>query len=214
VAVDAPSVRCERFEWQEPLGFAAGDDNLYRYVGNSSTNFTDPSGLEKQKNGDELFREAGKRNGVPEAIIETILNAAKSTTCKQPGWAETHNYCEKWAGTFADNLNRALNAMGLKHGLKDASGGGIAGPLDKTAWFVPGSFPIFDPDQDHTAMKIVFKDGTTFYIDCSTISAMNVNNLTNGPSHIGLPEQIPPSWEKYPRKPKPQPEWRPPRSHW
>jgi len=52
-------------------------------------------------------------------------------------------------------------------------------------------------------MKITFKDGTVFYIDCSTISAMNINNLTNGPSHIGLPNQIPPSWEQYPRKPKP-----------
>lgn len=30
---------------QDPLGFAAGDANLYRYVGNSPTNFTDPSGL-------------------------------------------------------------------------------------------------------------------------------------------------------------------------
>lgn len=32
-----------------PLGFAAGDTNLYRYVGNSPTNFTDPDGLQKQK---------------------------------------------------------------------------------------------------------------------------------------------------------------------
>ncbi len=30
---------------QPPLGFAAGDANLYRYVGNSPTNATDPSGL-------------------------------------------------------------------------------------------------------------------------------------------------------------------------
>lgn len=29
-----------------PLGFQAGDENLYRFVGNSPTNFTDPSGLE------------------------------------------------------------------------------------------------------------------------------------------------------------------------
>ncbi|MCI0702339.1 MAG: hypothetical protein L0241_14750 [Planctomycetia bacterium] len=29
----------------KPLGFAAGDANLYRYVGNSPTNATDPSGL-------------------------------------------------------------------------------------------------------------------------------------------------------------------------
>lgn len=30
---------------QDPIGFAAGDTNLYRYVGNSPTNATDPSGL-------------------------------------------------------------------------------------------------------------------------------------------------------------------------
>ncbi|MEM7478572.1 MAG: RHS repeat-associated core domain-containing protein, partial [Planctomycetota bacterium] len=30
---------------QDPLGFAAGDVNLYRYVGNGSTNASDPSGL-------------------------------------------------------------------------------------------------------------------------------------------------------------------------
>ena len=30
---------------EDPLGFAAGDANLYRYVGNSPTNFRDPSGL-------------------------------------------------------------------------------------------------------------------------------------------------------------------------
>jgi RHS repeat-associated protein len=30
---------------EDPIGFAAGDSNLYRYVGNSPTNATDPSGL-------------------------------------------------------------------------------------------------------------------------------------------------------------------------
>ena len=29
----------------DPLGFEAGDANLYRYVGNGPTNWTDPSGL-------------------------------------------------------------------------------------------------------------------------------------------------------------------------
>ncbi|MCO8123236.1 hypothetical protein NHH03_15920 [Stieleria sp. TO1_6] len=32
---------------QDPIGFAAGDANLYRYVGNGPTNATDPSGLEE-----------------------------------------------------------------------------------------------------------------------------------------------------------------------
>ena len=34
-----------RFLQTDPLGFAAGDANLYRYVGNNPVNFTDPSGL-------------------------------------------------------------------------------------------------------------------------------------------------------------------------
>jgi hypothetical protein len=32
---------------QDPIGFKAGDPNLYRYVGNSPTNATDPSGLQE-----------------------------------------------------------------------------------------------------------------------------------------------------------------------
>jgi RHS repeat-associated protein len=34
-----------RFISQDPIGFNAGDENLYRYVGNSPTNARDPSGL-------------------------------------------------------------------------------------------------------------------------------------------------------------------------
>src|SRR5262245_2655320 len=36
----------------QPCGFAAGDTNLYRYVGNAPTNATDPSGLKDYKLGD------------------------------------------------------------------------------------------------------------------------------------------------------------------
>jgi RHS repeat-associated protein len=36
--------RVGRFLSTDPIGFTAGDANLYRYVGNSPTNFTDPSG--------------------------------------------------------------------------------------------------------------------------------------------------------------------------
>mgnify|MGYP005851477391 CR=1 FL=1 len=38
-----------RFLGNAPLGFSAGDTNLYRYVGNSPTNFTDPSGMRKYR---------------------------------------------------------------------------------------------------------------------------------------------------------------------
>jgi RHS repeat-associated protein len=36
-----------RFISQDPIGFAGGDENLYRYVGNDVTNATDPTGLWK-----------------------------------------------------------------------------------------------------------------------------------------------------------------------
>ena len=39
------SPRVQRFVSEDPLGFAAGDVNLYAYVGNASTNATDPSGM-------------------------------------------------------------------------------------------------------------------------------------------------------------------------
>jgi RHS repeat-associated protein len=35
-----------QFTEQDPSGFSAGDTNLYRYVGNSPANYTDPSGLD------------------------------------------------------------------------------------------------------------------------------------------------------------------------
>ncbi len=34
----------QRFLSQDPIGFASGDFNFYRYVGNSPANFRDPSG--------------------------------------------------------------------------------------------------------------------------------------------------------------------------
>jgi uncharacterized protein RhaS with RHS repeats len=36
-----------RWMQQDPIGFDAGDTNLYRYVGNDPVNSLDPSGLEE-----------------------------------------------------------------------------------------------------------------------------------------------------------------------
>lgn len=40
-----------RWNTPDPIGFETGDPNLYRYVGNSPTNFTDPSGQERHPRG-------------------------------------------------------------------------------------------------------------------------------------------------------------------
>src|SRR5262249_27514185 len=44
-----------RFLSEDPSGFGAGDANLYRYVGNSPTNATDPSGLGPQSPLEQQF---------------------------------------------------------------------------------------------------------------------------------------------------------------
>jgi hypothetical protein len=38
-----------RWDSQDPLRFAAGDANIYRYVGNDPTNATDPSGMRDEE---------------------------------------------------------------------------------------------------------------------------------------------------------------------
>ncbi|TWT66157.1 RHS repeat-associated core domain-containing protein [Allorhodopirellula solitaria] len=49
----------------DPIGFAAGDANLYRYVGNQTTTLTDPSGLEPPSLDDATIPERG--------VIGTII---------------------------------------------------------------------------------------------------------------------------------------------
>ena len=44
---DGSSLEAGGMSGADPLGFAAGDANLYSYVGNSPGNFTDPSGLQR-----------------------------------------------------------------------------------------------------------------------------------------------------------------------
>ena len=50
-----------RFVSQDPKGFAAGDTNLYRYVGNESTVGTDPSGEQEAMNYDDAMNALGNR---------------------------------------------------------------------------------------------------------------------------------------------------------
>ena len=45
---------------QDPIGFNAGDANLYRYVGNGSTGAVDPSGLDEIRRPKSPYQDAGK----------------------------------------------------------------------------------------------------------------------------------------------------------
>ncbi|MCG8649917.1 MAG: RHS repeat-associated core domain-containing protein, partial [Pirellulales bacterium] len=50
---------------QDPIGFAAGDANLYRYVGNGPTTKTDPSGLVDPDKAKEQLLEMFEKYGAP-----------------------------------------------------------------------------------------------------------------------------------------------------
>ena len=44
----------QRFIYEDTIGFASGDFNWYRYVGNSPVNFVDPLGLAKCPKGKNI----------------------------------------------------------------------------------------------------------------------------------------------------------------
>jgi len=69
---------------QDPLGFAAGDSNLYRYVNNEPTNATDPSGLDQIQlgAGNSVSWSMQADNG-PTIPIGTLVN--NNTVLLDPG---------------------------------------------------------------------------------------------------------------------------------
>ena len=69
-----------RFTSQDPIGFDAGDANLYRYVGNSPLNFTDPSGeaalLEYVDFACTVVGAVGTARGPAEFVFDTLTYLA------------------------------------------------------------------------------------------------------------------------------------------
>jgi hypothetical protein len=162
----------------------------------------------KQPKNDALFCAAAGANDVPDEIIALMIAVAKATEVPKPLLipGTTHAYCEQWVDAFTANLNKALNDKGYKNGLVDATKGGVKLPPYKVWYRVP-DFPF---DQDHTVLEITLKDGTIWFIDCGTLSAQDINNLTRGRSHFCPDSAVPKGWTQYPRTPPPPPPPKPP----
>jgi RHS repeat-associated protein len=80
-----------RFISEDPVGFSAGDTNLYRYVNNSPTNYTDPTGTTISGWADDLLNgvdslAAGFANVVSFGITNKIRNTNKLAVANQEGW--------------------------------------------------------------------------------------------------------------------------------
>ncbi|MCS7044855.1 MAG: RHS repeat-associated core domain-containing protein [Gemmataceae bacterium] len=79
-----------RWTTQDPLGFAAGDANLYRYVGNMTTMATDPSGLQiNPLVAIPGIRDGGGWNTDPHRVLQITLrdNAAVANGLANAVWS-------------------------------------------------------------------------------------------------------------------------------
>jgi RHS repeat-associated protein len=95
-----------RFISVDPMGFGAGDTNLYRYVGNNSTNNTDPTGmwsLQEAWNGaQQLWNNAGQ------AIVNGSVSFRNTVT------SNAQRGLEYWAGVAVAGQNEGGIIGGAK----------------------------------------------------------------------------------------------------
>ena len=86
----------------DPLGFDAGDSNLYRYVGNGPTNGMDPSGLRECDD-----RETDKTR--PLRNVDKFLEDIVNNVIREKFSAATAEPTNQWpAATFVEEVYKAL----------------------------------------------------------------------------------------------------------
>jgi RHS repeat-associated protein len=87
---------------QDPIGFAAGDANLYRYVGNRATNATDPSGLQYVDPPDlGAINRPGSGTLTP-GLLGT--SGSNSSETQQQGYGQVDDYIEELGREMAGTV--------------------------------------------------------------------------------------------------------------
>src|SRR5262249_34239504 len=92
----------QRWISQDPMGFNAGDSNLYRYVNNPPTNAIDPSGLQP------AYNQAGADKLVTEAFDLFKKSAEAMDLYKTGGVKDVKAKKMVWAGQWDAN-NKIVN---------------------------------------------------------------------------------------------------------
>ena len=98
-----------RFLEEDPLGFAAGDPNLHRYVGNSPTNATDPSGMQPPDSKPTLQALKSERATLLR-LLDITLTKRKSETDK-----EANNKLGRIANRLRDDIDEVDKTIAKDH---------------------------------------------------------------------------------------------------
>ena len=179
---------------EDPIGFAAGDANLYRYVGNSPTNYTDPDGLERRSANDFYILDV------------TSQRIAGPRGRGRPGPWGDFGYTINWLvspkavkaprGSGLSNDSWIVQHVQVTFDVKDKNGNPVKHPADDgnwdywEAWYVgpgkrsPGGgggkarddwFSIFGGPKD-TQGRIVFRATAQFYPNTTLPATFRFNN--------------------------------------
>ncbi len=125
------SAELGRFVSRDPISFAAGDANLYRYVGNDPTNFVDPSGLQYNTmpgpgggygisggpspgpftDPGNLWKQLCKNgcSNCSKSDVENLVNTIQNTADTTWIFDLLPNGCERWIFAFENNLRGFKN---------------------------------------------------------------------------------------------------------
>ena len=118
-----------RFISEDPIGFSAGDTNLYRYVNNSPTNFTDPTGE---------FANVAAGAGFG-ALFGGLYALANDIESGQFGWNTFGNVLQGAAKGAAIGAVVASGVGLLAAGATAAFGTSVAGAIVNTAFVAAGT---------------------------------------------------------------------------
>lgn len=157
-----------RFISEDPIAFEGGDANLYRYVGNSSTNYADPSGLVAKRHDrypDVLT--AILANGGSEQALKELLGLAENAQKYFPG--STGN-CQIFTEGF---VNKSKGSRGIKS-------------INVTQFGNPYGLLT----TGHSLVEVTLSDGTVFFIDNGGTAA----TTGNFSGQLVLPSDIPSYW--------------------
>lgn len=93
-----------QFAQRDPLGYAAGDDNLYRYCESAPTDATDPSGLEEAKPFDNWERIYHLQAAIQMNNMTAVPNVVKKYTaddcCGIKGFSVTFDVQKAYTGKY------------------------------------------------------------------------------------------------------------------